>query len=169
MHWFPAYVGLGSNLDEPGARVAEALTALTTLPLVCCVVASPRYGSTPLGPLPQPDFCNAVAGLLTQLPARDFFRELRALEMRLGRAPPRERWGPRRIDLDLLVFDNESIDEAGLQLPHRGLAERNFVLYPFADIAPDVVVPGCGRVAELRRGVTQEGLWLWRDDAGKRE
>jgi 2-amino-4-hydroxy-6-hydroxymethyldihydropteridine diphosphokinase len=168
MHWVPAYVGLGSNLDDPGARVIEACGALATLSRCCSVVCSPHYGSKPMGAVPQPDFCNAVAGLLTQLPAREFFAELRALERRLGRAPPRERWGPRRIDLDLLVFGDMRVDDTELQLPHRGLAERNFVLYPFADIAPEVCVPGRGRVADLLSGVTREGLWKWRDDAVER-
>jgi 2-amino-4-hydroxy-6-hydroxymethyldihydropteridine diphosphokinase len=168
MHWVPAYVGLGSNLDDPGARVPEALAALAMAPGCCCLTASPLYGSKPMGAVPQPDFCNAVAGLLTQLSVREFFSQLRALERQLGRTPPRERWGPRRIDLDLLVFGDVTLDEAELQLPHRGIAQRNFVLYPFAAIAPDVCVPGCGRVADLLRGVTQEGLWKWQGDAGKR-
>jgi 2-amino-4-hydroxy-6-hydroxymethyldihydropteridine diphosphokinase len=164
MHWVPAYIGLGSNLDGPGARVAEAGAALATLPACTAVVASPRYGSRPLGSVPQPDFCNAVAGLLTQLSVRDLFHELRALEARLGRAPPRLRWGPRRIDLDLLVIGATVLDDVDLRVPHRGLAERNFVLYPLADLAPDLLVPGFGRVRELLRGVTQEGLWLWPAD-----
>ena len=165
MHWIPAYVGLGSNLDDPGARVLAALQALGSLPGCTAVVASPRYGSRPMGPVPQPDFCNAVAGMLTRLDAHALLDALRALEARLGRAPPRERWGPRRIDLDLLVYGDRMLDEPALQVPHRGLAERNFVLYPLADIAPDLLVPGRGRLRELLRGVTRDGLWAWPADA----
>jgi 2-amino-4-hydroxy-6-hydroxymethyldihydropteridine diphosphokinase len=159
MYWFPAYVGLGSNLDEPAARVQEALSALRDLPDCCVITGSPLYGSRPLGPVAQPDFCNAVAGLLTRLTALDLLRALRALEQQLGRGPRRERWGPRRIDLDLLVYGTECTTSAELTVPHPGIVQRNFVLYPLADVAPDLVVPGLGRVAELKRGASGDGLW----------
>jgi 2-amino-4-hydroxy-6-hydroxymethyldihydropteridine diphosphokinase len=159
MHWFPAYVGLGSNLDEPAARVREALDALRTLPDCCALSVSPLYGSTPLGPVAQPDFCNAAAGLLTRLTALDLLRALRALELQLGRAPTRERWGPRRIDLDLLVYGGERLATAELTVPHPGIVLRNFVLYPLAELAPDLVIPGLGRVVDLIRSVSSDGLW----------
>jgi len=111
-----------------------------------------------MGPVPQPDFVNAAAALLTRLEAAEFFGQLRALEQQLGRMPPRERWGPRRIDLDLLVFAQVRIDTPELQLPHPGIVERNFVLYPLADIAPDLDLPGLDRVAELKGRVTAAGL-----------
>jgi 2-amino-4-hydroxy-6-hydroxymethyldihydropteridine diphosphokinase len=159
MPWLPAYIGLGSNLDDPPARVRAALRALGQLPdtlLVCC---SSLFGSRPLGPVSQPDFCNAVAGLLTQQPLMVFFRALRALELQLGREPPRERWGPRLIDLDLLAFGSEQHAGAELTVPHPGIVQRNFVLYPLAEIAPDLLIPGLGRVAGLARQVTGEGIW----------
>jgi 2-amino-4-hydroxy-6-hydroxymethyldihydropteridine diphosphokinase len=159
MLWHPAYVGLGSNLDGPAGQVRRALSALAQIPATRLVRYSSLYGSRPMGPVAQPDFVNAVAGLLTQLEVVDFFERLRALERQLGRAPPRERWGPRRIDLDLLVFAQLRLDEAGLQLPHPGIVERNFVLYPLAEVAPELPVPGCGRVAELLARVNSEGLW----------
>jgi 2-amino-4-hydroxy-6-hydroxymethyldihydropteridine diphosphokinase len=159
MHWFPAYVGLGSNLDEPAARVQEALSALRDLPDCCVFKSSPLYGSRPLGPVVQPDFCNAVVGLLTRLAARDLLRALRTLEQQLGREPRRERWGPRRIDLDLLVYGTERLATEELTVPHPGIVQRNFVLYPLAEVAPDLVVPGLGRVAELKRSASGDGLW----------
>ena len=159
MLWHPAYVGLGSNLDEPAVQVRGALAALGKIPATRLVRASSLYGSRPMGPVSQPDFINAVAGLLTQLEVGDFFSQLRALEGQLGRLPPRERWGPRRIDLDLLVFAQLRIDTPELQLPHPGIVERNFVLYPLAEVAPELPVPGCGRIAELLARVTPEGLW----------
>lgn len=159
MLWHPAYVGLGSNLDEPAVQVRRAFAALGQIPETRLVRKSSLYGSRPMGPVPQPDFVNAAAGLLTRLEVDDFFAHLRALERQLGRMPPRERWGPRRIDLDLLVFAQRRIDTPALQLPHPGIVERNFVLYPLAEVAPELPVPGCGRIAELLARVNPEGLW----------
>ena len=159
MHWYPAYVGLGSNLDEPAQRVAEALGALQQLPDSLVVAYSSLYGSHPMGPVLQADFCNAVAGMLTRLPALEFLRALRSLEQLLGRQPPRERWGPRRIDLDLLVHGSEQLTSDELTVPHPGIVQRNFVLYPLAEVAPDLLIPGLGRVADLLRGVSSNGLW----------
>jgi 2-amino-4-hydroxy-6-hydroxymethyldihydropteridine diphosphokinase len=159
MLWHPAYVGLGSNLDEPALQVRRAIAALAMLPGTRLVRQSGLYGSRPLGPVAQPDFVNAVAGLLTQLEAADFFGELRALEQALGRGPPRERWGPRRIDLDLLMFAQLQLEGPELQLPHPGIVERNFVLYPLSEVAAELPVPGYGRVAELAARMGSEGLW----------
>jgi 2-amino-4-hydroxy-6-hydroxymethyldihydropteridine diphosphokinase len=159
MHWYPAYVGLGSNLDEPAQRVTEALGALQQLPETRDVAGSSLYGSHPMGPVSQADFCNAVAGMLTRLPPLEFLRALRSLERQLGRQPPRERWGPRRIDLDLLVHGSEQLTSAELTVPHPGIVQRNFVLYPLADVAPDLQIPGLGRVTDLLRGVSSDGLW----------
>lgn len=112
-----------------------------------------------MGPAAQPDFVNAVAALLTQLDAETFFRELRSLERALGRAPPRERWGPRIIDLDLLVYADLRLVREDLQLPHPGITERNFVLYPLAEIAPGLLIPGSGAVTELAARVSPAGIW----------
>ena len=159
MLWHPAYVGLGSNLDDPAAQVRRAFAALGQIPATRLVRESSLYGSRPMGPVLQPDFINAAAGLLTQLEVGDFFAHLQALERQLGRLPPRERWGPRRIDLDLLVFSQLRIDTPALQLPHPGIVQRNFVLYPLAEVAPELPVPGCGRIADLLARVNPEGLW----------
>jgi len=156
--WQPAYIGLGSNLQEPNAQVRRACAGLQGLACTRLVSVSPLYRSKPFGPVPQPDFINAVAGILTQLDARTLLGELQALERALGRPAQRERWGPRVIDLDLLVYGRERREEPGLTLPHSGIVERNFVLYPLADLAPELDVPGLGRVAELRGRVTPEGL-----------
>ncbi len=157
--WQPAYVALGSNLEQPAAQVRRALAALAQLPRTRLVRRSALYGSKPMGPVSQPDFVNAAAGLLTQLEVEAFFDELRRLEHALGRVPPRERWGPRLIDLDLLVFDQLTRDGVELQLPHPGIVERNFVLYPLAEIAPDLNVPGQGRVAQLAARASSNGIW----------
>jgi 2-amino-4-hydroxy-6-hydroxymethyldihydropteridine diphosphokinase len=156
--WLPAYVGVGSNLAGPRAQVQRALAALAQLRESRLVVSSPLYHTAPLGEVEQPPFVNAVAGLLTRLSPEDLLSELRALERQLGREPPRERWGPRLIDLDLLVLGRETRVTADLTLPHPGIGERDFVLYPLADIAPDLEVPGLGRVASLRLRVANRGI-----------
>ena len=149
--WVPAYVALGSNLAQPEHQVARAFDALAALPSSRLVLRSSAYRSRPMGPVEQPDFVNAVAAVLTQLDPAALLRELQALEARLGRAVPVVRWGPRVIDLDLLVHGQARCDEAGLTLPHPGLAERDFVLVPLAEISPTLDVPGLGRVDALLR------------------
>jgi len=156
--WRPAYVGVGSNLEDPRAQVLRAISRLARLPRTRVELASPLYRSRPLGPIVQPEFVNAVAGLLTELEAPALLAELRALEGALGRPATHERWGPRVIDLDLLSYGRERRSAPALTLPHPGIPERNFVLYPLADIAPDLDLPGLGRVAELAGRVTAEGL-----------
>ncbi len=155
--WRPAYIGIGSNLEEPRAQVLRAWEHLKRLPDTRAVRLSPLYRSRPFGPLAQPDFVNAVAGLLTRLDARALLRELKAIETAFGRQPG-PRWGPRIIDLDLLVQGGEQCAEPDLVLPHPGIVERNFVLYPLADIAPDLDVPGLGPVSELKARLAPEGL-----------
>jgi 2-amino-4-hydroxy-6-hydroxymethyldihydropteridine diphosphokinase len=156
--WQPAYIGLGSNLEDPRAQIRRACAGLQALTATRLVRLSARYRSRPFGPVPQPDFVNAVAGVLTQLDSRALLGELLALERALGRPAQHPHWGPRIIDLDLLVFGRESRDEPDFTLPHRGIVERNFVLYPLCDLAPDLDVPGLGRVAELKGRLASEGL-----------
>ena len=156
--WVPAYVALGSNLDDPRAQVERAMAALDELPQSRCVLRSSMYRSRPFGPVEQPDFINAVAGLLTALEPATLLASLQGLETSLGRARPVVRWGPRRIDLDLLVHGSTRIDEPQLQVPHPGIAERAFVLAPLAEVAPDLDVPGAGRVRTLAARVDSSGL-----------
>ena len=147
--WVPAYVALGSNLGQPQEQVARAFAALDSLPSTRVVLRSSRYRSRPFGPVAQPDFVNAAAALLTQLDARALLSELKSLETRLGRAAPVVRWGPRLIDLDLLVHGRTRVREAAITVPHPGIAERDFVLVPLAEICADLDVPGAGRVGAL--------------------
>jgi len=156
--WIPAYVALGSNLDAPQQQVERAFEALDRLPQSRLVLRSALYRSAPLGPVEQPHFVNAVAGLLTRLDPVQMLEQLQDCERRLGRAAPVVRWGPRRIDLDLLVHGDASQHGEQLTLPHPGIAARAFVLAPLADIAPDLLVPGLGRVAVLLRRVETIGL-----------
>jgi 2-amino-4-hydroxy-6-hydroxymethyldihydropteridine diphosphokinase len=156
--WCPAYIGLGSNLEDPRSQIRRASAGLQALAGTRLIRVSPLYRSTPLGPVPQPDFVNAVAAVLTQLEPRALLGELLALEKAMGRPAERERWGPRIIDLDLLIYGRERRVEPGLTLPHGGIVQRNFVLYPLCDLAPDLEVPGLDRVAELKGRLASEGL-----------
>jgi 2-amino-4-hydroxy-6-hydroxymethyldihydropteridine diphosphokinase len=151
--WIPAYVALGSNLDEPARQVLRAFDALGALTDTRLVARSRLYRTMPLGPIAQPEFVNAVAGLLTQRTPEQLLADLKALETALGRETPVVRWGPRRIDLDLLVHGTSRLAGETLTLPHPGLAERAFVLVPFADVAPELDVPGLGRVQTLLQKV----------------
>jgi len=158
--WTPAFIGLGSNLDDPPRQLDAALAGLAALPASVLVVVSPRYRSRPVGFQDQPDFINAAAALLTRLDAEALLRELRALEVQLGKRPPPVRFGPRRIDLDLLAFGTQALRSPTLELPHPRLHERAFVLYPLSDIAPELWIPGRGRVAALRAAVPGDTLSL---------
>ena len=156
--WVPAYVALGSNLDDPREQVERAMVALAGLPGTRLVLRSSLYRTRPFGPVEQPDFVNAAAGLLTRLDPAELLAQLKALEAQLGRERPVVRWGPRRIDLDLLVHGGARIVEPGLEVPHPGIPERAFVLVPLAEFAPDLVVPGRGRVRDLLARVDSADL-----------
>jgi 2-amino-4-hydroxy-6-hydroxymethyldihydropteridine diphosphokinase len=157
-HWRPAYVGLGSNLDDPRTQVERAVQALGSLPQALLIAQSPLYRTAPQGVTEQPQFVNAVAALLTTLSLREFSRQLLELQARLGRGPDVERWGPRRIDLDLLVFGRERCSEPDLVVPHPRLGERAFVLYPLCDVAPQLDVPGMGQAAQLLARLPEQGV-----------
>jgi len=147
--WTPAYVGLGSNLEDPPAQLRAACAALAALRGARLVAVSAFLRNPPLGPADQPEFVNAVAGLLTTLAPRELLAQLKAIERAHGRAPDGRRWGPRVLDLDLLVHGRARVEEAGLTVPHPGIAQRNFVLFPLLEIAPGLEVPGLGEVATL--------------------
>jgi 2-amino-4-hydroxy-6-hydroxymethyldihydropteridine diphosphokinase len=159
MPGLPAYVGLGSNLRDPPARLREAFAALASLPASRLMQQSGLYGSSPMGPVGQPDYCNAVAELLTELEPEALLGELRSLELRLGREPPRQRWGPRVIDLDLLAVGAHRVAAPALTLPHPGIAERAFVLFPWCELAPGFAVPGLGTVAALAARLPATAAW----------
>jgi 2-amino-4-hydroxy-6-hydroxymethyldihydropteridine diphosphokinase len=144
-----AFVGIGSNLNEPIQQIKDALELLDDLPGCHVTRRSSVYRSAPFGPVEQPDFMNAVAELATAVPAEFLLACLQEIERALGREPGGERWGPRAIDLDLLVYGDESIDLPDLQVPHPGITERNFVLLPLREIAPQLVIPGLGQVMGL--------------------
>ncbi|MCU7853056.1 MAG: 2-amino-4-hydroxy-6-hydroxymethyldihydropteridine diphosphokinase [Candidatus Thiodiazotropha sp. (ex Monitilora ramsayi)] len=154
-----AYVGLGSNLEQPQSQVLKALTELAHLPNTSLTTKSSLYRTSPVGPSDQPDFINAVASLLTALSPEELLDELQSLEQRHGRTRQGMRWGPRTLDLDLLLFSDMTIDTARLQVPHPRIAERAFVLYPLAEIAPgNLMIPGVGLLNNLFESISETGI-----------
>jgi len=143
-----AFIGIGSNLAGPRARVQAAFDALAALSQTRLTARSPLYRSTPIGGPPQPDYVNAVARLETELDADALLEALRAIEAGQGRSRG-EANAPRTLDLDLLLYDAAIIDTPTLQVPHPRMHERRFVLAPLHDIAADTRIPGRGTVADL--------------------
>jgi len=153
-----AYIGLGSNLDEPLAQVRRALAALMTLPRSRRVAHSSLYRSRPLGPGGQPDYINAVAAVDTELSPEALLAELQRLERAQGRRRDGERWGPRTLDLDILLFGDTVMSGPDLVIPHPGLQEREFVLYPLQEIAPGLRLPDGSTLADWVGRCPDNGL-----------
>ena len=158
------FLGIGSNLQQPRQQVKRAFSALQALPDSRAARCSPLYLSPPMGPKEQPDYVNAVVRLVTRLAPHRLLQQMQAIERGQGRT--REaRWGPRTLDIDLLLYGDLVLDSPELQLPHPGIAQRAFVLYPLHDIAPDLTIPGLGTVAELITQVAAGDLVQIRQNA----
>lgn len=154
-----AYIGLGANLGDPAAQIRNALDGLgkQTSSLRC----SSFYRSAPIGEAGQPDYCNAVCEIETLLSPEGLMQLLLVLEREAGRVRDGRRWAARRLDLDLLHYEQVRIDTPTLRLPHPEIARRNFVLVPLAELAPALEIPGLGVVAELVACVGHAGLGPW--------
>lgn len=155
-----AYVALGSNLDDPRAQVLRGFDALTRLPGSRLLARSRLYRSAPWGVTEQPGFVNAAAELETTLAPRQLLDSLLDIERTAGRDRGGPRWGPRVLDLDLLLYGNLQCEDPGLTLPHPRLHERAFVLLPLNELAPDFEVPSRGRVRELLARMDSSGCTL---------
>jgi len=154
--WVQAYVALGSNLGDQHAHLDAAITALNANASVRNVIESPRYSTEPMGPADQPDYLNSACSFETDLLPHALLDVLQSIELEQGRVRPTEpaaiaaqRWQARTLDLDLLVFGDERIDDDRLIVPHIGIANRAFVLQPLFDLNPELHVPGLGAVAKL--------------------
>lgn len=152
-----AYLGLGGNLGDPEAAMAAALRAIDAASSVSVLAVSDVWRTAPWGNPDQPDFLNAVAHVATTLSPRALLDLCLATERALKRER-RERWGPRLIDIDILLFDGLSLNEPGLEIPHPRMLERAFVMAPLAEIAPDLVVGDGMRAAEIAAGLGGEGI-----------
>jgi 2-amino-4-hydroxy-6-hydroxymethyldihydropteridine diphosphokinase len=144
-----AYIGIGSNLGERDLTIRDALALLAADPELEVEAVSSIRETDPVGVVDQPRFLNAAIRLATELAPHPLLERLLAVEQQLGRVRSGERYGPRTIDLDLLLYGDEIVDEPGLQVPHARLAERRFVLEPLAELDPGLVVPGLGPVQAL--------------------
>ena len=154
-----AFVGLGGNLGDVAEAFASALAQMDALPATQLLRVSRRYRTPAWGLAAQPDFLNAVAMLETRLPARDLLGRLFEIERAHGRDRAGEtRWGPRTLDLDLLLYGDAVIDEPGLRVPHPHLHERAFELRPLPEIAPRVSIPGHGPASDLPAAMAADGM-----------
>ena len=156
-----AYIGLGSNLDDPLQQIRKAMHALDRIPQTRVIADSGLFLSKPLvppsGPIAQPDYLNAVAKIETALSPDQLLVQLQSIEQ-AQRRKREQHWGPRTIDLDILLFDDLQMQSASLTLPHPGLHQREFVLYPLSNIDDSLEVPGRGMLSELIQRCPQHGL-----------
>ena len=157
MNLIPAYIALGSNLDDPVRQVEGGIEELAMLPDSRLGAVSSLYRTAPVGLEDQPDFVNAVAMIETELTPRALLDELLAIEKRYARVRSVKN-GPRTLDLDILLYGDTPHAEDALTIPHPRMHERAFVLVPLAEIAPDAVVPGLGKVSELAERADAGGV-----------
>ncbi len=153
-----AYVGLGSNLAQPKSQVQSGLQALAEHPQIRLIAASHWYRSTAVGPGSQPEYVNGAAKLSTQLKADTLLNVLHAVEHTHGRARE-QHWAPRTLDLDLLWYDGQTVSTSSLTLPHPRISERNFVLFPLNDIAPELALADGRSVKEAASTIDDTGIW----------
>ena len=151
------FVGLGSNLEHPERNISRAVAELKQLAGTRYIADSGLFHSKPMGPQDQPDYLNAVAQLETRLDAPQLLDCLQAIENAMGRSRG-QHWGPRIIDLDILMFGEHTINEPRLQVPHPGIAQREFVLYPLQRLNPAMQIPGRGKLSTLVAQCPQNGL-----------
>ncbi|WP_413735195.1 2-amino-4-hydroxy-6-hydroxymethyldihydropteridine diphosphokinase [Sodalis sp. RH21] len=155
------WLAIGSNLEQPLNQVDAALSALGRLPRTRLIACSSYYRSRPLGPQDQPDYLNAVAALETELPPEQLLDGTQDIERRQGRVRKANRWGPRTLDLDILLFGDLTLHTERLTVPHYDMKNREFMLYPLAELAPDLVFPDGEALAERLRRVPRNGMTLW--------
>jgi 2-amino-4-hydroxy-6-hydroxymethyldihydropteridine diphosphokinase len=154
------YLGLGSNMHNPPAQLEAAVAALTLLPSTHVQRLSPSYVSKAWGKTDQPDFLNMIVEIDTALPPASLLREIKQIEVTQGRTPG-ERWGPRPVDIDILLYDNQEINTPTLVIPHPRMWERAFVLRPLADLTPDLLSSGGTPISDLLRQepIASQGVW----------
>lgn len=151
------FIGLGSNLADPISQVKQAIRDLQVLPQIRMIACSSLYKSPPMGPQDQPDYINAVVEVDTDLTPHILLDHLQSVEQQHGRVRQR-RWGERTLDLDLLLYGEHVLDDDRLKVPHPGIAERSFVLYPLAELAEDLLIPNMGKINFLLKQCPRDGL-----------
>ena len=144
-----AYIGLGSNLSDPQTQVISAIQELNSIPDTHVLKVSSLYASKPMGPSDQPDYVNAVAKISTSLSPERLLDELQGLEQAHRRKRDGKRWGPRTLDLDIILFGDLQMETKLLQIPHYGISEREFVLIPLQELQANLIIPGKGAIEDL--------------------
>ena len=153
-----AYIGLGSNLDDPELHITQAFADIEAIPNTQQQARSSLYVTEPVGPRDQPDFINAVSCVQTLLEAPELLCHLQAIEKAHGRVRTGKHWGPRTLDLDLLLYADAEIDLPELKVPHPELHRRCFVLRPLVEIAPEIIVPSLGAAKTLLESIDCRGV-----------
>jgi len=153
-----AYIGLGSNLASPVTQINSARNAISAAAGIKEQAFSSLFHSSPMGPQDQPDYVNAVMAVETDLSPTDLLHCLQRIEQAQGRVRKGQRWGARTLDLDILIYGDQLIELPELTVPHSGIAERSFVLYPLYEIAPQLIIPGKGNIADLIANCPLAGL-----------
>lgn len=155
------YVALGANLGDPLQQAENAIAVIEQIPQTSVIKISPFYRSKPLGPQDQPDYLNAVIKIITELSPLALLKALQTIELNLGRVRKANRWGPRTLDLDILLYDNQVIQSEELTIPHYDMYNREFVLYPLFDIAPDLILPNQVPLKILINKVPINNMMFW--------
>lgn len=155
---YQAFIGLGANLNEPKQQLEKALAAINLHQQMSLVESSSFYQSVPMGPQNQEDFINAVALIQTEMPAPELLSVLQTIEQEQGRIRKDERWGPRTLDLDLLLYQDQQINLPQLIVPHYGLKHRNFVILPLYEIAPELILPDGTSIESLAASISKQGI-----------
>jgi 2-amino-4-hydroxy-6-hydroxymethyldihydropteridine diphosphokinase len=155
------YIGLGSNLSQPAKQLKSAVQSIAAIEQCQIKKISSLYFSRPMGPQDQPDYMNAVVSVTTSLTAIDFLTVLQMIENNAGRLRKDNRWGARVLDLDILLFGQQLIDNDRLTIPHYGMKVREFVLLPLHEISPNLILPCGDSLDELIQGLDQNGLKIF--------
>jgi 2-amino-4-hydroxy-6-hydroxymethyldihydropteridine diphosphokinase len=153
-----SYVGIGSNQAQPIKQAKQALTALNNIKGTTLVACSSLYSSKPMGPQDQPDYVNAVAILDTKLTAFELLDALQKIEQEQGRIRKENRWGPRTLDLDILLYGDQIINDDCLTVPHYGMKDREFVLHPLFEISPELQFPDGTYLRDIIKECNKNGL-----------
>lgn len=153
------FLGLGSNLASPLQQLQRCVDAMGSLDQVDLIAVSPFYGSKAIGPGEQPDYVNGAAHIRTTLPADVLLKALQGIEQQHGRERGPVRWLPRTLDLDILLYGDQMIDQPHLHIPHPRMQERNFVLLPLFDLAPDLILPDGKSLRDLVQQCGNDGIW----------
>jgi len=160
---YTCYIGIGSNLGNPVEKAQQAIEALRKLNVSILLSSSSLYCSKPMGPSDQPDYINAVVKLKTSLEPLALLDALQHIELTQGRVRKDERWGPRTLDLDILLIDNLEISSDRLTVPHYGMCEREFVLYPLFEIEPTFILPNNKPLSMLVKNCPRNGLEIFNE------